>query len=143
MRYNSYTPDLFQPFSIFGNAILTQKDFSPTERELIVMAVTSVYELPYVLYAHERLALSMGMTKEQVASATTGAEPTGLTEEQSVIYVTALELARTKAPLEEGIWQRAEATLGKARCARLAHVVGLYLYTGSLLRLGAVPAPEE
>ena len=127
----------------FANAILNQKDFSHTERELVVLAVTAVQELPFVSYAHTRIALKLGMTEEQVASASEGTEPTGLTDEEKAIYATALELAETKAPLKEETWQRAEATLGKARCARLAHVVGLYLYTGGLLRLGALPAPED
>lgn len=95
-----------------------------------------------MLYAHERLALNIGMTKEQVALASKGVQPTGLTDEEKVVYVTALELAETKTSLNEGTWGRAEATLGKARCARLAHVVGLHLYTGSLLRIGNIPAPE-
>ena len=83
------------------------------------------------------------MTEKQIESASKGLTPTGLTDEESVVYETALELAETKAPLKEGTWERAEATLGKARCVRLAHVVGLYLYTGGLLRLGAIPAPES
>ena len=76
MRHNSSTPDLVQPFSVLGNAIVTRKDSSHTERELIILAVTAVHDLPYVPYAHERIALDMGMTKEQVASASKGAEPT-------------------------------------------------------------------
>ena len=137
-----YTPDLFQPYINFAEAIVTQKDISPRERELAVLAVTAVHDVPYVLYAHTRIALGLGLTDEQVALAVKGVQPKGLTEAE-VVYATALELTETKCPLKEETWQRAEAILGKPRCARLAHVVGLYLYAGSLLRLGAVSAPRS
>ena len=140
---NSYTPDLFPSYLTFAEAILNQKDLSSTERELIILAVTATNRVPYMLYAHSRIALNLGMTEEQVTSASKGIEPAGLTEEEKAIYATALELAKTGAPLEEDTWQRAEAVLGKARCARIAHVVGLYMYTGGLLRLGAMTAPEN
>ena len=136
-----YTPDLFQPYITFAEAIVKQKDISPRERELAVLAVTAVHDVPYVEYAHTRIALGLGLTNEQVALAVKGVQPKGLTTEEEVFYATALELTETECPLKEETWQRAEAILGKARCARLAHIVGLYLYVGSLLRMGAVTAP--
>ena len=140
-EYSSYTPELLQPYAAVANAIVNQKDFAPTERELVALAVAAVHDLPYVLYAHTRIALHTGMTDQQIALASKGNKPGGLTDEETVVYTTALELAETKTPLKEETWQRAEASLGKVRCARLAHVVGLYLYTGSLLKMGAVSAP--
>ena len=140
---NSYTPDLFPSYLTFAGAILNQKDLSLTERELIILAVTATNRVPYMLYAHSRIALKLGMTEEQVTSASKGIGPAGLTDEVKVIYATALELAETGAPLKEDTWQRAETALGKARCARIAHVVGLYMYTGGLLRLETMPAPEN
>lgn len=114
----------------------------PTERELVTLAFTAVNDVPYVLYAHSRIALNLGMTKEQVASASKGSKPQGLKEEEKVVYTPALELVKTRVPLKEGTWPKANATLGKARCVRTAHVVGLFSYTADLLRLGAIPAPE-
>ena len=108
-----------------------------------MLALVAVHELPYVQYAHTKVAEGLGMTKDQIVSATQGVEPEGLTHEEKVIYTTALELASSKSPLKEATWQKAETTLGKSKCARLAHVVGLYLYTGTLLKLGAVPAPTS
>ena len=126
-----------------ADGVLKQKDFSLIERELVVLAVTAVHDIPYILYAHTRIALRAGMSEEQVVSASKGVEPVGLQDAEKVIYATALELAETKVPLKEETWRKAEATLGKARCARLAHVVGWYLYAASLVRLGAVDVPPE
>ena len=127
----------------FSDAILNRNNFSPIERELVILAVTSIYDMSFCLYAHTQIALNVGMTKAQIASASKGVEPSGLSDVERVVYATALELAGTRTPLKEETWQKAEAMLGKARCGILAHVVGLYLYTGSLLRMGAVSAPEN
>ena len=126
-----------------GDAILNQKGFEPRERELVILAVMGVYDCPYVLYAHTRIATSLGLSEEQVASACKGTVPESLGEEDEVIYTTALELATSRGPLDEGVWQRAEKCLGREKSARLGHVVGYYLYACTLLNLGAIPAPSD
>ena len=140
---DSYTPDLFQPFMGIGDAILNQKDFEPRARELVVLAVMAVIDCPFVLYAHTRLAINLGLSEEQVADASKGRVPKDLIEEEAIIYTTGLELARSRGPLDEQIWQRAEGALGRKKSARLAHIVGLYLYAGTILNLGAIPAPVD
>ena len=126
-----------------GDAILNQKNFEPRARELVILAVTAVVDCPFVLYAHMRVAVKLGLSEEQVALACKGKVPTGLTEEEAVIYTTALELVRSRGPLDEQHWQRAERALGRKKSARLAHVVGVYLYSSTILNLGAIPAPED
>ena len=126
-----------------ADAILNQKDFDPRARELVILAVMAVIECPFVLYAHTRIAVKEGLSDEQVALACKGETPLGLTEEEAVVYVTALELARSRGPLDEQCWQWAERALGREKCARLAHVVGLYLYTSTFLNMGAIPAPKD
>ena len=126
-----------------GDAILNQKDFEPRARELVILAVMAVIDCPFVLYAHTRVAITLGLSEEQVALASKGNVPTGLTEEEAVIYVTAQELTRSRGPLDEHHWQRAERVLGREKSARLAHVVGVYLYSSTVLNLGAIPAPED
>ena len=142
-KRNSYTPDLFQPFMGIGDAVLNQKDFEPRARELVILAVMAVIDCPFILYAHTRVAMKLGLSEEQITAACKGKVPTGLTEEEAIIYATALELARSRAPLDEQIWQRAERALGREKCARLAHVVGVYLYSSTILNLGAIPAPKD
>ena len=126
-----------------GDAILNQKDFSARERELCVLAVMAVYDVPFVLYAHSRIAMQLGLSEEQVSSASNGTTPEGISEDEAMVYTTALELARSRGPLEEQTFQHAESVLGKERVARVAQVVGFYLYSSTLLNVGAIPVPEK
>ena len=126
-----------------ADAILDQKDFALRARELVIFAVMAVVDCPFVLYAHTLIAAKEELSDEQIALACKGETPSGLTEDESIIYVTALELTRSRGPLDERCWQRAERALGREKCARLAHVVGLYLYTTTFLNMGAIPAPKD
>ena len=87
--------------------------------------------------------MQLGLSEEQVSAACKGTAPTGLTDDEAVVYRTALALASTRGPLDEQSWREAEKALGREKAARLAHVVGLYLYSSTLLNMGAIPAPED
>lgn len=126
-----------------GDAILNQKDFEPRARELVILAVMAVIDCPFVLYAHTRIAMKLGLSEEQVALACKGKLPTGLAEEETIIYETALQLTRSRGPLDEETWQRAERALGREKVARLAHVVGVYQYSSTIINLGAIPVPKD
>lgn len=139
----SYTPDLFKPYMALVDAVLNQKDMDLRARELAILAVMAVYDTPFVLYAHTRIAMKIGLSEEQCSLARQGTTPPGLSEDETVVYTTALELARSRGPLDEQTWQKAEKVLGREKAARLAHVVGVYLYSSTLLNLGAIPSPEN
>ena len=96
-----------------------------------------------MLYAHTRIALKAGLSDGQIALAVKGEVPEGLEEAEKVAYATALELAKGRGPLDEEAWKTAESRLGQVGTARVAQVVGLYLYVGTFMRLGDVPVPTE
>lgn len=78
-----------------GDAVLNQANFPPRPRELAILAVMAVYNVPFVLYAHTRIAMQLGFSEEQVSTACRGATPAGLTDEEAVVYTAALALAST------------------------------------------------
>ena len=122
---------------------MRQKGLEPLGRELAALAVTAVFDVPFIRYAHEQVGMKVGLSREQVASAVSGRTPDGLTENEVVIYETALKLARARGPLEKESWQVAESRLGKEGAARVAQVVAWFIYNGTLLNLGAVSVPSN
>ena len=44
-----------------GDAILNQKELEPRARELVILAVMAVVDCPFVLYAHTRIAVKLGL----------------------------------------------------------------------------------
>ena len=121
--------------------MLNQKDFGPRNREIACLAVTAVFDVPFIRYAHERIGVKIGLSEEQISSAIKGMTPEGFANTEVVIYETALKLARARGALDKESWQEAESKLGKDGAARLGHVVAWFIYNSTLLNLGAVDVP--
>jgi hypothetical protein len=69
-----------------GDAVLNQKDFDPRARELVILAVMAVYDVPFVLYAHTRIAMKLGLSEGQVSSASKGTTPKG-SQKRKLSYI--------------------------------------------------------
>ena len=126
-----------------ADAVLQQKGFQYRSRELACLAVTAVFDVPYIRYAHVQIGMNVGLSQEQVTSAFSGRTPEGLTDTDVVIYETALKLARARGPLDKESWQLAESKLGKEGAARVGQVVAWFIYNSTLVRLGDVGVPSD
>ena len=83
-----------------ADAVLQQKGIDPVSRELIALAVTAVFDVPFIKYAHSQIGLTIGLSREQIAAAVSGRTPDGLTEISAISYETALKLAGARGPLD-------------------------------------------
>ncbi|KAL8846841.1 MAG: hypothetical protein Q9221_008099 [Calogaya cf. arnoldii] len=137
-----YTPGLIEPWFGLASKVVKQAMLEPRAKELAILAVTAVYEAPYVLYAHRLMGASVGLSEEEISNASKGKLSEGLTESESVTFTIAHELAEGRGPLSENSWKQALAVLGRERTAMIAHLVSGYVYTCILLNVGAVGAPE-
>ena len=120
-----------------GDAILHQPHVTARVRELAILAVCATHTIPFVSYAHSRVAASLGLSSEQVNTALKGEE------NEEATYKLALELGKSRDVLDQNTWEESVKVLDKEGVARVAQVVGCYLYSGALLRVGAVEAPVE
>lgn len=128
---------------MLADGVLQQKGIEPRSRELACLAVTAVYDVPFIQYAHQRVGMKVGLSEEQITLAIKGITPEGLAGTDVVIYNLALKLARARGPLSEEDWQEAESKLGKEGAARVGHIVAWFVYNCTLLNLGAVDVPSD
>ena len=101
-----YTPSLL-PHTLALAGALTSLSLTPRERELVILATASTHHARYVLYAHSRLAALIGLSSSQISSASSGRMPEGLSSREEGVYGLALELAESKGPVGERVWERA------------------------------------
>jgi 4-carboxymuconolactone decarboxylase len=112
-------------------------------RETAILALGSLYDAKYMVYAHERIAANhTSLTAEQIREIKAGEKPLDLGEPESVAYEVAVELVSRMGPLSEGAWERAVKILGREGAVALVHFVGFYAYTAVLLNGFDVPLPE-
>ena len=140
---NRYTPDILPSYLKLADAVLQQKGIEPRSRELASLAVTAVFDVPFIRYAHSQVGLKLGLSQAQVASAVSGRTPNGLTDTEVATYELALKLARARGPLDKASWEVAETQLGREGAARVGHVVAWFVYNSTLLNLGAVEVPSD
>ena len=122
---------------------MQQKGVEPRSRELASLAVTAVFDAPFIRYAHSHIGVKVGLSQEQVTSAISGRTPDGLTDMEVVVYETALKLACARGPLDKESWEVAESKLEREGAARVGHVVAWFIYNSTLLNLGAVEVPSD
>ncbi|KAL8949406.1 MAG: hypothetical protein Q9222_004475 [Ikaeria aurantiellina] len=140
-----YTPTLIPAWFALASAVTKQQPIlSPREKELAVFATAFVYNSPaYILYAHRAIAARVGLSAAQIVKAESGEVPEGVSEEESVCYSTAYEIASSKGKLSEEGWEVAVRVLrGRERVAALTNLVAGYVYTSFLVNVGGIEAPE-
>jgi 4-carboxymuconolactone decarboxylase len=123
--------------------VTRQTRISRKQRELAILAVLSVYNAPYVLYAHSKISKQAGFSDEQISEASRGIVPAGLTEEEVAAYTAALQIASSRGPLEGRPWDQAQKTLGREKIAGLAHLVSGFIYVALLTNIGDGKVPEK
>ncbi|KAF2793460.1 hypothetical protein K505DRAFT_325478 [Melanomma pulvis-pyrius CBS 109.77] len=138
-----YTPNAFVPYVQHLYAVLSTPLFSPRERELATLAVCAVTRAQYVDYAHKRIAISVGLTPEQVDAAATGKAEGLELERERVVYELSLEMARSFGRVEDGRWEVGERILGRESMAALVQIVAAYMYTSLLVNLAEVEVPAD
>lgn len=124
----SYTPEISQPFVSLAAVIPTLPHLTPRVRELAILATASTYDAPFILYAHSRIAQSVGLSPGQIADASVGKTPAGLDAVEEAAWAFSRRLAGTRGPLDTATWQNAQSCLGREGVANLAHVTGAYAY---------------
>jgi hypothetical protein len=110
-----------------------------------VLAVTSVYDAPYVLYAHSEIGRAAGLSEAQVQQAADGEVPSGLSEAERMVYGLSLKLVNLRSRLDQETFDEAERVLGKTRIAGLGHLVTGYISAAMMSNIGdgRIPSPKE
>ncbi|KAL8731532.1 MAG: hypothetical protein Q9166_003378 [cf. Caloplaca sp. 2 TL-2023] len=121
-------PFLCRPFVSLASVNPTLTHLTPRVRELAILATASSYDAPFVLYAHTRIAHSVGLSSDQVSQAREGNTPAGLDTVEQAAWEFSKRLAGTRGPLDTSTWENARNSLGIEGVANLTHVVGAYAY---------------
>lgn len=133
-----YTSNTLIPYLRHSASVLLTSHFSSRERELATLAVCSVTKAEYMRYAHTKIGVAIGISKEQVEGAVAGKKDLGLEGREMVVYEIALEMAKSYGKLSDEDWQRGSKVFGRNGMAALSQIVASYLHTSVLINLANV-----
>lgn len=134
-----HAPAIGGALSSLGEAIRYRSSLDARLREIAILAVGATRRSGYEVWAHERVAASMGFSAEEISALTDGSWSSG-DERESVVHQCAVVLAAGR-DLPEELVQQLVSALGETGAVELVALVGYYCSLAMLLQSFQIDAP--
>jgi len=109
--------------------------------ELAILITARHWTSQYEWYAHLPLALKAGLDPKIAAQLAEGKRPTGMKEDEAVVYDFSTQLHRARN-VNDATYQRAVALFGEKGVMDLIGVNGYYSAVSMTLNVAQVPVPD-
>jgi len=109
-------------------------------REIAILTVGGFFGARFELYAHEIMAEAFGIPEDVIASLATGAHPSNLNEEETVVHNISYKLV-TGNIIPDSTYNFAAKLLSKEGVAELYFLIGSYSLIAMILNGFDIPAP--
>ncbi|KAL9087312.1 MAG: hypothetical protein Q9159_003732 [Coniocarpon cinnabarinum] len=97
-------------------------------REVAILVVGSNHGAAYEVYAHRRIAMTVGLSEDECDSICLEDKPESLDKMSAMAYDVAHEILECPGPLSDSTWNDGCHVLGKEGMTALVHYVGAYSY---------------
>lgn len=104
----------------------------PRNRELAILGLTSILDVPYAIYCHRGVSEKVGLTSEQYEDGLAGRVPKGLDGEESMAYRLGRILTTLNGPLDEETWQEVTSVMEKSEFVGILHTIAGYRWVALL-----------
>ena len=141
-----FNPLLYSPQLNMGYVQLTNAEAGHTHldkrvREVVILTVGAVWQAHYELYAHTAVARTVGIPDAAIDALLAGDSSDQLTADEQVAHHFAHQLA-TQHTVDPDLYREAETAFGRPGLVDLVYLIGMYLFTCSLLNAFEIPAPS-
>lgn len=133
-------PQYGSPLWEYNKSLSIHSTLSKTVREVATLVVGARFSARYEIYAHEHIALSIGMSAQKIASLSTGQRPPDLMEEENLAFDIA-SVITSGGQLPQSLYELAVDKFGSDGFAELIHVIGCYTLISVLLNAYDIPVP--
>ncbi len=134
-------PEVAAKFLEFAAAVAAHTTLTQREREVVIVAVGTVWDADYELYAHSALARTAGLSEQAVSTLANGGIPDDLSENEKIAARLVRQLS-TRHRIDDELYREAEKAFGTTGLFDIAALMGQYHTVCSTLTLFEVPAPN-
>ncbi|KAK7983233.1 hypothetical protein PG989_010635 [Apiospora arundinis] len=127
-----YTPQVAQQFFEVAKTMYQPTAVQPRHRELAILGLASVLDVPYVAYCHRPLCAKLGISDAQYDQGLAGTTPEGLSVDDAMAYRLGRVLTELKAPLGGDMFKEAVEALGKTEVVGIVHTIAGYRWVALL-----------
>lgn len=135
-----YNPGVGDAVQQLGAALRFHGGLSESVRELAILMTATHYDCEFERWAHEPIAIRVGLTIDQVAALRAGKRPALETAELNASYEACQSILREKA-MSDDIYARTVEALGQDGVVELLTVVGYYGLLAQLMNAFRVEPP--
>jgi 4-carboxymuconolactone decarboxylase len=144
-----YTPGYATHVMRLNGEVLNLPALEPVVVEVAILATGGHFTRDleggggFLTYSHSRIAAKKKLlTEEQMVKINQGEKPQGLSEKAGMAFDLAIQLVKGGKPLEQALWEQANAILGKDQTLHVIQLVAFYSLQGVMLSAGLIGAPE-
>jgi 4-carboxymuconolactone decarboxylase len=135
------SPDLADKAQSLGAFCRYGTSLSPRLSELAILVTGAHWQAGYEWFAHAPIGIAAGLSPAAVEAIRKGETPTGLADDEQLVYQFAYEMWRDRR-VSDATYQATKAKLGEPAVVELVGVLGYYTLISMTIVTFGVPLPE-
>ena len=137
-----HSPQVMTQARAMGDYLRYQSAIGNTLSELAILVTAREWTQDYEWYLHHPIALKAGIKPEIADSIAEGRRPTGMSDDEEIVFEFATELLRTKQ-VSNRTFERAKARFGAKGIVDLTGITGYYTLLAMQLNAAQYAMPKD
>jgi 4-carboxymuconolactone decarboxylase len=137
-----YSPQVMNHARAMGDYLRYNSAIGNTLSELVILITAREWNQDYEWHVHHAIALKVGIKPEIVDAIADGRRPTGMGEDEEIVYDFLSELHKNKR-VSDRSFERAEKRFGKKGVVDLTAINGYYTLLAMEMNVARYEAPKD
>ena len=135
------SPELMSRLQKTGEYLRFHNSIGPKLSELVILMTARLWTQQFEFNAHQPFGLKAGLSKETVAAIADGRRPSGMAEDEEIVYDFCAELQRTQS-VSDATYARAVTKFGEQGVVDMTALSGYYTVLAMIMNVARTPLPE-
>jgi 4-carboxymuconolactone decarboxylase len=137
-----YSPQVMTQARATGDYLRYHSSIGNTLSELVILITAREWSQDYEWYVHYPIALKAGIRKEVADAIADGRRPSGMSEDEEIIYDFSTELHKNKR-VSDKTFERAEKRFGKRGVVDLTGINAYYTLLAMQMNVAQYQTPKD
>jgi 4-carboxymuconolactone decarboxylase len=135
-----HSPAVMNRARSFGDYLRYNSAIGNTLSELVILITARQWTQDYEWYVHYPIALKAGIKKEIADAIADGRRPSGMSEDEEIVYDFSMELHRNKR-VSDASYERARKRFGNKGVVDMTGINGYYTLLAMQMNMAQYPIP--
>jgi 4-carboxymuconolactone decarboxylase len=135
------SPEVMLRAKAMGDYLRYKSVLPPKLNEFVILITARQWTWNYEWATHAPIALKAGLSPEIAKAVADGRRPTGMSEDEDIVYEFSTELHRNQS-VSDATYQRALAKFGEQGVMDMLGVNGYYTFLAMVLNTARTPLPK-